>query len=470
MTEVKKLVKDSCAFKLYMWFLSVFVPSLWQAIKESFIWKLWGICYTKIWYNKYVQYIVNPKYISEAWYQSFFYGSMTKNIRRLGFVMPKSSVDYHSFYVGILLMIILILPASVTGDLYIIPLFLVLGITFASHFMLWRTGIVFVMVNYITLIFLAILLFSVPLQAFSTLCYLLLAIDFFFLVSFSVRTLDEVYQILGLVYVTLFVLCSVAFLQDAGYSGVSSVFKDSTAFAEIIVILFPFALIYPFSSENKIRKIVCLGLLIFLTFTVVTATHSKAAFIGFSIELLLVILLTDIRYLPLMLFLAPALTKTATENILVMFKRSAVYGNFFENIFYAFRDFWQNGFGLSRDTFLDIYRSTALGAETGHAILNIPYVNISPVYFNFLIDAGTIVLFGFLYYILRLAHSSFTSLFTAEKRQRPVFAAGLAMLIGVSVSSLFESTLLSPRPLIAYWGMLGILRAVRIIKFGALNS
>ena len=119
---------------------------------------------------------------------------------------------------------------------------------------------------------------------------------------------------------------------------------------------------------------------------------------------------------------------------------------------------------------MDIYHSTALDAETGHAILDIPYVQISPIYFNLLIDAGAIVLFGFLYYILRLAHSALTSLFTAAPEHRPVFAAGLAMLVGISVSALFESTLLSPRALIAYWGMLGILRAMRVIKFDVLVS
>lgn len=470
MTEIKRLIKDSVAFQLYRWLLTVAFPALWQAFKGSVVFKLWVAFDKKVLHNKYVEYVMNPKYISEAWYASFFYNTMTRNIRSLGFVMPKSGLKYRSFYVGIFLMIVLLLPVSYTGDLYMFPLFMVLGITFASHFMLWRTGTIFVMVNYIMIIFLAILLFSVPLKAFSTLCYLLLAIDFFFLVSFSVRSLDELYQIFGFIYITLFALCAIAFLQEPGYSGVRSVFRDSTTFAEIIVILFPFALIYPLCTKSAKRKILCLGLLIFLTFTVVTATHSKAALIGFSIELLVVILLTDIRYLPLLLFLMPALSRTAIENILMMFKRSAVYGNFFENIFYAFRDFWQNGFGLSGNTFLDIYKSTALDAATGHAVLNIPYVDISPVYFNFLIDAGAIVMIGFLYYILRLAHSSFTSLFTAEKNQRPVFAAGLAMLVGVSVSSLFESTLLNPRPMIAYWGMLGLLRAVRIIKFGALNS
>ncbi|MEG2584286.1 MAG: hypothetical protein RSA27_07250 [Oscillospiraceae bacterium] len=37
------------------------------------------------------------------------------------------------------------------------------------------------------------------------------------------------------------------------------------------------------------------------------------------------------------------------------------------------------------------------------------------------------------------------------------------MLIGISISSLFESTLFSPPTLIAYWGMLGILRSAKTL-------
>ena len=468
MAAIKRLIQSSLAWQLYLYFTQTAVPALFKLWDESGVMRLWRLFDAKIIQSRPVQYLINPKYISEAWYASFFYQSMTRNIRRLGLVLPAASLPFRSEYLGFFLMLVLLLPASLTGNVYILPLFLALALAYTSHALRSRAGVVFVMVNYIIAFFLLLLALAVPLKAFTTLCYLLLAIDFFFLVSFSIQNLKDLQRLLACVYVLLFALCAYAILQEPGYSGVRGVFKDSASFAEILIILFPFALVYPLSCTGGLRRFLYLGLLLILTFTVVTATRSKAALIGFSIELLLVILLTDIRYLPLLLFLAPAVTGTAIDNIAAMFEKHATYGNFFENIFYACRDFWNNGFGLSRATFLDIYHSTALDAETGHAVLDIPYVQISPIYFNLLIDAGTIVLFGFLYYILRLAHSALTSLFTAAPEHRPVFAAGLAMLVGISVSALFESTLLSPRALIAYWGMLGILRAMRVIKFDVL--
>ena len=78
---------------------------------------------------------------------------------------------------------------------------------------------------------------------------------------------------------------------------------------------------------------------------------------------------------------------------------------------------------------------------------------------------GLLGLFGFLVYLLRIAHNTLTSVFTADKELRGYFAAGFSMLAGISVSSLVSSTLFSPQILLTYWGMLGMLRAVRIIRY-----
>ena len=51
-----------------------------------------------------------------------------------------------------------------------------------------------------------------------------------------------------------------------------------------------------------------------------------------STELLLLILLFDWRYLPLLLFLAPTLTETAIQNIVAMWDVPKSYGNFFINL------------------------------------------------------------------------------------------------------------------------------------------
>lgn len=71
------------------------------------------------------------------------------------------------------------------------------------------------------------------------------------------------------------------------------------------------------------------------------------------------------------------------------------------------------------------------------------------------------MLIGFMIYVLKVAHSAFTSLLVGEKKYKKFFAAGLAMLVGLSVSSFFETTIFDARTMLVYWAMLGILRAVR---------
>ena len=100
------------------------------------------------------------------------------------------------------------------------------------------------------------------------------------------------------------------------------------------------------------------------------------------------------------------------------------------------------------------------------ATVSFANLRISPLYYSLILELGTIFLIVFLSYLLRLAHSTLTSVFTAQKRFKPYFAAGFAALIGISVSSMMESALLSSRTLLIYWGLLGLLRALKIIRFG----
>ena len=469
---VKKAILGSFAFDVYKWIYKTGVPRIRRAFFSSFIYSVYKFIDTHIIQTKPIQFFVNPKYITGAWYDSFFYKSMTYQIRRLAFKIPQPIIRFDSFFIGLFIILMLIVPYGMWSDFYIIPPFLMLCVMYLSRYATWRAGTVFMLVNVTLLLFLAILALAVPFAAFKSLAFLLIAMDFFFLVSFAIRDEKDMDNILMCVYCSVFALCCIAAVQVYGgfvtYSAAAT-FKNGVSFAEIIVILFPFALVYPMSFKSGFREFLYIGVLIMLSFTAVSASASKAAFIGFSVELLLVILLSDLRYLPILLFLLPAATNTAIENIVSMWTSSATYGNVFENAFYSIMNFWKTGFGVSGSAFLDIYNSTALGAGTG-AVIDIPYISISPVYFNILLDLGAIVLLGFMWYILKIAHGTLISLFTDPGDMRFVFAAGLAMLVGISVSSLFESALFSPRILMVYWGMLGVLRSARIIKLGILNA
>lgn len=463
---------DSMVYQIYRWFAETFLPETMAAVRQSFAAEIyWFIRYKivdRILNYKYVQLFINPKVFAEEWYNSFFYKANTYRIRRLAYRIPKAGIAYRSIYLGIFLACLLLVPKGIWADTYLIAPFLCLAILFLSHHAIWRTGTIFVMVNLILFFFLGLLALAAPYAAFRGLAYLLLAIDFFFLMSFGIKNRQELQNILLCVYFVLFVLCAVTFVKSQNsVLPARATLASNTEFAEILILLFPFAFTFPFGMKSGIRRAVYMVLLMFLTFTAVTATQSKAALIGFSVELLLIILFTDKRYLFILIFLMPALTTTAVNNIIGMWTSHATHGNFFENIYHAFRDFWSTGFGVNSNAFMSVYQSTA---DRASDIRLLPNVQISPLYFSFLLDMGAIVFLGFLYYILKLAHSALTSLVMAPKEYKPYFAAGLATLIGISVSSMFDATLLSPRSMMTYWGMLGILRAVRIIYLGILDT
>lgn len=402
--------------------------------------------------SRLVQFFLDPIYLTDAYYSSYFYKKASLGIRRLSFLTPRASLRWSAPMPWLFLGILLLLPAKALSGFLLAMAFLAMAIFYFSHHSASRIGVVFALVNLLLSLFWGIFFLALPTAAVFSLGYLLLGIGFFFLVSLSVRSREDFTEALRCLYCILLILCGIAILGQE-----TILFENGVAFGEILVLLFPFAFLAPSTFSDKPRRILYLGILLMLTFFVVTETRSRAAFIGFSVELLLLILLIDWRYFPLLLFMAPAMTETAVTNIAAMWSIPKSYGNFFMNLFYAFRSFWQNGFGISRGSLLNFYSVNALNA---------PSQGVHPLYFSLLLEFGMLGLFLFLVYLLRLAHTTFTSIFTASKELKPYFAAGFAMLVGVSVSALFESTLFSPRTLLVYWGMLGLLRAARVIRFG----
>ncbi len=178
--------------------------------------------------------------------------------------------------------------------------------------------------------------------------------------------------------------------------------------------LFPFAFIYPITQKSKLRRLIYSIVVMTFSFWVITSTQSRAAFIAFFVELIIVIVLIDRRYIPIILFLAPTFSGRVIDNIVAMWQRESTTGNFFQNIVSALRNFWANGFGVSTSNLFNMYNSTALHYGQQQALINVPNFQVSAIYFNVLVDVGAIVMLGFMYYILRLAHSSITCMFRSD--------------------------------------------------------
>lgn len=455
-------------------FIKRVLPRVRRLFKNSYVFYLYIKIYQFIRKNKYVQMFLNPQQLLNGWYSSMFYKSTTYLTRKIALHIPRSTIRYKNIYVGYFFMFIMLVPEAVWYNVMIIPAFAFIALLFISHHKTTHTGILFATINVMLAVFVAALAFAVPFSAFKSICFLIVAIDFFFLVPFSIRSQEDLNDVLMCIFVSVVIISFIAVIQHRfhmfGYlNGVRAVYLDSTVFSEVMLLMFPFAFAYPLTLESKPRSMLYSLILITFSFFVVTATLSRTAYIIFLVELIIVVFLIGKRYIVALLFLLPSINSLIISNIVRSWQTQARYGNIFENIYNSLLDFWNNGFGVNTQKFVEIYNTTTAVRNTAEATLQAPIMHINAVYFNILIEVGAIFMLLFMWYTVRLAHSSLTSLFMSTQKQRIIFAAGLASLIGISVSTLFESAMMSPRLLVLYWGMLGLLRSGRVIKYGLLD-
>ncbi len=398
--------------------------------------------------NKYIKIFFDTSIVANLWYKSFFYRSAMYKIRKVSLNIPKPTLSFDRIYIGIFIAFILLLPDSLWTGYVWIPAFLALALFYISHNVRGRVGTVFVLVNLVLGIFLLVSFLGLPYKSVRPIAYLIFGVDLFFMISFALRTEEDLRKILNILFVTAVILCGIGFLQKPP---ATSVYSNGIRFGEVLVLIFPFVFMFPPDFESKTRKYLYQAFIFILFFNVVTATQSRAAFIGFWVEVIILIL-TNIRYFPFMIMLLPLGLNTVFENIGKLWQ-AAGRGDVAMNIISLFRQFWNYGFGISREAVMNIYGTQEI-------------IGAGRTYISIASDIGAILLILFLAYVLRLAHSTLTAMFSNDKRYKEYFAAGFAVLIGISVASFVETTIFSSRTMLVYWIMLGFLRAVRILKLG----
>lgn len=410
--------------------------------------------------------LMHTTYISNLWYNSYFYNAMIFGIRKISFHIPKSSFKFKPMYIGIFIALIFLVPNNLWIDPFWIPLFFSLLILYVSRNISERRGTVFLLINLILGVFMLLVKIALPSATVSPLIYLLIGIDFFFLISFSVSNFSDLEEVLKIIFTASVLLCGITFIENI-YTGGPAVatFYNNLNLGEELITVFPFVFAYATEFRSKKKKAFYGGIIFILFLNAVSMTQSKAAFIGFLIELL-VLFTAYPKYLPFIILLLPLGLSTIIENFRQTWIIQASNGFSIIDMIEFFKNIWDNGFGVSSKQIMNLYDISNLKNSFDTSNMMLPYIKVSPIYINFIIEIGAFFLLVFLLYILKLAHSSLIMLFTSDKKYHKFFAAGLATLVGISVSSFFDTSLFYPKMLLTYWGMLGILRAVRIMSLG----
>ena len=461
MKKIKDLYFESFLSYIILMFKDKIIPYVKDEFFNSFIFKAWSWFERVIFDLKIVKFLFYTQYTAEVWYKSSLYTRMTVLAEKISGKFERTYISFDIIYTALFTGAIILIPDLIWNTWFWGTSLAALMLFYLSHNITNRTGTVLFMVNSLICIFVILIELAFPHRAISSLVYMLFGIDFFFLVSFSIKNFDELEKMLFVMFWICSTLCTIGFIQNniwniPAHGGMA----DGVSFGEIVVLIFPFSIMYPMEFVRGKRKYLYMGFIFIIAFNAVVSTRSRAAYIAFLIEMT-ILMLTNKKYAVFIILLIPLGLGTLANNLRYTVQATAMHGNAINNVINLGKKVWDLGFGVDKDKFIAIYNSANPNFEGGGAFYNITKMNLSSIYVNFIIDTGAVMLIGFMIYVLKVAHSALTSLLVGEKKYKKFFAAGLAMLVGLSVSSFFETTIFDARTMLVYWAMLGILRAVR---------
>lgn len=461
MKKIKDLYFESFLSYIILMFKDKVIPYIKDEFFNSFIFKAWSWLERVIFELKIVKFLFYTQYTAEVWYKSSLYTRMTVLAEKISGKFERTYISFDIIYTALFTGAIILIPDLIWNTWFWGTSLAALMLFYLSHNITNRTGTVLFMVNSLIFIFVILIELAFPHRAISSLVYMLFGIDFFFLVSFSIKNFDDLEKMLFVMFWICSTLCTIGFIQNniwniPAHGGMA----DGVSFGEIVVLIFPFSIMYPMEFVRGKRKYLYMGFIFIIAFNAVVSTRSRAAYIAFLIEMT-ILMLTNKKYAVFIILLIPLGLGTLANNLRYTVQATTMHGNAINNVINLGKKVWDLGFGVDKDKFIAIYNSANPNFEGGGAFYNITKMNLSSIYVNFIIDTGAVMLIGFMIYVLKVAHSALTSLLVGEKKYKKFFAAGLAMLVGLSVSSFFETTIFDARTMLVYWAMLGILRAVR---------
>ncbi|MBQ3573913.1 MAG: hypothetical protein IJA16_04885, partial [Clostridia bacterium] len=225
MNSIKKIYYNSYLCYIINFIVLRLIPEIRNTFKSGAISNLWKKFQDVVLDSKIIKLFFDNEFISEIFYKSYFYRNATYRIRKISFHLPKASIRFNAFFIGLFMAVILILPDSLWSDLFWMPLFAALVLFYISRSIRERTGTVFLLINVILFLFLFLTEMALPYNTSAPLVYLLLGIDLFFLISFSLKTLDDLKSALTLLFCSGIILCGFGIIQNIlFYSDASAVF------------------------------------------------------------------------------------------------------------------------------------------------------------------------------------------------------------------------------------------------------
>ena len=253
---------------------------------------------------------------------------------------------------------------------------------------------------------------------------------------------------------------------NAGMPGrVYSTMENPNNLAEILMMLIPFYVAVFLGSKSFIKRFIILGMAI-SPLIALGLTYSRSSWIGFAVAILMFVLLTNWRLVPLFLLAGiaaiPILPQTVYNRILTIFdsRDSSVSYRFliYKTIGPMFENYWFTGVGLGSDAFMKVVQNYPL-----HTKVIPPHTH--NLFIQVWIEVGLVGVLSFIGFLVSTVKKSIKSI-VDEKDKYIKFSiiAGVSSLVGILTVGVAEYIWYYPRVMIIFWVVVGLLLAANRVR------
>lgn len=249
---------------------------------------------------------------------------------------------------------------------------------------------------------------------------------------------------------------------NAGMPGrIYSFFDNPNNFAELLVMLMPFALALFLNAETwrgKAWSLFALG----VSAVALGATYSRSGWLGIVFALVVFLFLENWRLIPLMAVLGvcalPLLPQTILNRLLTIGNTRDSSLNYRFAIYQAtevlLKDYWAKGVGLGSDVLKSAFETYPPMFDGNYPIHT--HNNYLQVWGEMGIF-GLVTFLGTIFYQLKQGAKAY--LRSTDKRLRRFQAAAVAGFCGILLISAAEYTWFYPRNMFFYWFLFGVIMA-----------
>lgn len=249
---------------------------------------------------------------------------------------------------------------------------------------------------------------------------------------------------------------------NAGMPGrIYSFFDNPNNFAEILVMLTPFALALFLNAETWRGRVWSLFAIV-VSAVALGATYSRSGWLGIALAVVVFLFLENWKLIPLIAILGlctlPLLPQSILNRLLTIGNKRDSSLNYrfaiYQSTAVLLKDYWFRGVGLGSDVLKTAFEAYPAMFDGNYPIHT--HNNYLQVWSEMGI-VGLLTFLGTVFYQVKQGCKAWLA--TGDKRLKRFLAAAVAGFCGILLISAAEYTWFYPRNMFLYWSLFGVIAA-----------